>query len=378
MLKKKYIFENDKYDEMDINDLSDHQKIMLLAKNKIDYRYVDFYDPHENYSEFENVLEVTKDGFVFNFEGLEEFLIYFFDSVYNSDDGKYEASYFESMYSGSWDWNEHFYDRVSEDFYEGDINVEITTKYYDLLLNLVKKYVPDYYKKNIKYDCDDDCVKGILELFDLKDSYIDIEAFASSNAVHETVKKGIQDIYCDCLKPFGVYNIGRHCFNKYIFDWESCLILFARYGTGDENILKLLFDTISKDREVDHLPEYFEMSEYYWDQSKYLDTIKKETQKMIKELTNKLDSEEYKKYIKNLNLLIKYFDKINKWKTSKNGMYTLKIDNFDFTKNANYVDFRFKKLNDPNYSAWTYGSLRTTTVKELIHYLITDEEFKLT
>jgi hypothetical protein len=91
--------------EQDIDDLHDFQKILLLNKGKLDYDDVEFYD--EDGEDHSNIVEVTKDGLLFNFDDLEGFLKFFFPESYGKNaeggDGEYDAMNFDSMYYGSYD-----------------------------------------------------------------------------------------------------------------------------------------------------------------------------------------------------------------------------------------------------------------------------------
>ena len=57
--------------EQDIDDLHDFQKILLLNKGKLDYNDVEFID--EDGEDYSDIIEVTKNGLLFNFDDLEEF-----------------------------------------------------------------------------------------------------------------------------------------------------------------------------------------------------------------------------------------------------------------------------------------------------------------
>jgi hypothetical protein len=61
-MKKRLLIEND------IPELSDFQKLLLLNKGKLDYEDVEFID--EDGENYPNIIEVTNDGLLFNFDDL--------------------------------------------------------------------------------------------------------------------------------------------------------------------------------------------------------------------------------------------------------------------------------------------------------------------
>ena len=116
MLKKKFIFENEH--EEDPDDWSDYKNIMHLAKNRISPYRVTF--ETSDGKSFDDIIDVTHDGIIFTFDGLKDYLQFFFPEYYEGDsEGEYDAINYESMYYGNWNWYDDFYDRDSEDWREG-------------------------------------------------------------------------------------------------------------------------------------------------------------------------------------------------------------------------------------------------------------------
>jgi len=105
--------------ERDIEKLDDFQKILLLNKGKISYDDVDFYN--YNGEDFSNIVEVTKDGLMFHFDDLEQFLKFFFPNTYDDDDndGAWDARNYDAMYYDNYDFRDDCYSRSSDDWTEG-------------------------------------------------------------------------------------------------------------------------------------------------------------------------------------------------------------------------------------------------------------------
>jgi hypothetical protein len=111
-MKKRLLIEND------IDELEDFRKILLLNKNKLDYRDVMFLDEHRN--DFDGIIEVTAHGLMFHFDDLEQFLKFFFQETYKKDsDGEWEAVNYDRMYYGHWDFYSECQDRSYDDWREG-------------------------------------------------------------------------------------------------------------------------------------------------------------------------------------------------------------------------------------------------------------------
>ena len=88
MLKKKFIFENEH--EEDPDDWSDYKNIMHLAKNRISPYRVTF--ETSDGKSFDDIIDVTHDGIIFTFDGLKDYLQFFFPEYYEGDsEGEYDA-----------------------------------------------------------------------------------------------------------------------------------------------------------------------------------------------------------------------------------------------------------------------------------------------
>ena len=113
MIKKIFLFEEDDSDE----EKSDYQKILEINKKKLSPHDVDFFDSEGN--SYEGIIEVRQDGLHFTFDGLTEYLQFFFKEYYEEgSDGEYDAHNYESMYNGNWGWWSEFSDRSYDDWRE--------------------------------------------------------------------------------------------------------------------------------------------------------------------------------------------------------------------------------------------------------------------
>ncbi len=143
MLTKKFIFENDDEEE---DDWSDYKNIMHLAKNRISPYRVTF--ETSDGKSFDDIIDVTHDGVIFTFDGLKDYLQFFFPEDYEGDsEGEYDAINYESMYYGNWNWYDDFYDRDSEDWREGYVTERLRKNHLELIRDISKTISPRLYTK---------------------------------------------------------------------------------------------------------------------------------------------------------------------------------------------------------------------------------------
>jgi hypothetical protein len=269
MFKKRFLYEQEE-EEVELNDF---QKILALNKKKISTYDVEFFNSEGN--DFSDIITVDEDGLTFTFEGLEEYLRFFFPEEYGEEDsdGYYEAGYYDSMYRRSWTWD--FDDRSYDDWREGFIVEALTSDHLQIIYDVAKIVQPGLLTAfNIRPD-------GKLQVFggdgvdrvgafldkidnrisdDITSSYVDAEVAA----VEGEIEKYIEDAYCNCLGSIGIDNYSeRHCFWKYKLHWGDAILLFVRFGTENDSLLDLLFLAISKER-ISHLPEYYEIQYNVW------------------------------------------------------------------------------------------------------------------
>jgi hypothetical protein len=129
------IFEQEEEEE-----LTDFQKILALNKKKISPYDVEFFNSEGN--NFSDIITVDQDGLTFTFEGLEEYLRFFFPEEYGDEysDGYYEAVNYDSMYRRSWTWD--FDDRSYDDWREGVIVEALTSDHLQIIYDVAKIVQP--------------------------------------------------------------------------------------------------------------------------------------------------------------------------------------------------------------------------------------------
>jgi len=346
MLKKKFIFEND---DEDPDNWSDYKNIMHLAKNRISPYRVTF--ETSDGKSFDDIIEVTHDGIVFTFDGLDEYLKFFFPDVYAEDDDEYDAKYYDAMYNGRWEWYNDFYDRDSEDWKEGYVTDRFRKNHLELIRDITKTISPRLYTKlsklleegtpleselNIE-------IRDFLETINIGDEITEAYTDANYAAVVDEIPKGIGDTYCDCLRNVGVERYSqKYCFWKYEMDWGSCMMLYARFGTDEDKLLDLLFEAIRKDN-IRHLPVYYEMQYEFWDSQKFDETwnngVERVLEKKLEEIQS--DSEKYdEKYFEVLDKVME-LGGVNTWITTKDKKYEILID--DIEPSTSLIRYKIKE-----------------------------------
>ena len=331
MFKKRFLYEQE--EEVELNDF---QKILAINKRRISPSEVDFYNSEgEDFSEY---IDITYDGIIFNFDGLKDFLQFFFPNYYEEgSEGEYEASNYEWIYSGRWDWYDDFYNRSSDDWREGYMVSSMSSESLMRLkeiINFVSPHLSKYIvEKDGKYSLGGDgelFITTFLETLGVDDKIIEAHTDGQVAAVRDSAPKYVEDTYCNCLRDVGIENYSeRHCFWKYEMDWGSAILLFARFGTENDKFLDLLFEGI-KSSNVKHLPEYYEIQHYCWDQDEFnrvyfseLDSVFDKLEEDIKD--NDMYNEEY---IEVLNKVSK-IGGLNDWIVSENGKFQIRLHNID-------------------------------------------------
>ena len=268
-MKKRLLIEND------IDELEDFRKILLLNKNKLDYRDVMFLDEHRN--DFDGIIEVTAHGLMFHFDDLEQFLKFFFQETYKKDsDGEWEAVNYDRMYYGQWDFYSECQDRSYDDWHEGYTLGYFCDSAMLKLKQLAEFLDPstskDFIRTNngrIRYDGGGD-LPTILDKFfpRLGDEIDEIVCMGKDRAVSSGAQELIENTYCDGLKQFGIENWGKsnftNCFRTYFISWGNLVQLYIDKGDFDENVLDLLFSAIERGFN-NHPPEYYEIEYNVWD-----------------------------------------------------------------------------------------------------------------
>ena len=347
MLKKKFIFENDEEIEK-----TDFQTILDLNKKRIS-PYSVIFDTSDG-KMFDDIIEVTRDGIVFTFNGLVQYLGFFFPDMYGEEnsDGQYDAQAFEAMYDGRYHWYDEFSDRNYDDWSEGYLADYFKPDHLELIKNLAKYLSPSVYgmiEKNnkgvyqLKGEAENRKVCGFLETINLSDEITSIYTNAQVQATEDATIQGIKDTYCDCLYEVGIRRYSdKYCFWKYELDWGSAILLFARFGTENDKLLDLLFEGIKKSPNIKHLPEYYEMQYNYWDDQKFNEVWDPNiTELLEKKLEDILEdgnlNTEYMKIIAKVSDL----GGLGRWLETKDKKYQIQM--YSINDETNQISYSIKK-----------------------------------
>jgi len=373
MIKKIFLFEDDDSDE----EKSDYQKILEINKKRLSPYDVDFFDSEGN--DYNGIIEVRQDGLHFTFDGLAEYLQFFFKEYYEEgSDGEYDAQNYESMYNGNWGWWSEFSDRSYDDWSEGYVIDYFTYEHLSIVKEISKYLSSEVYNsielKNGKViSKDTDKITNLLEILGLEDAITDAYIDASVLAVENEVPEGIEKAYCNCLDEIGIERYSdKYCFWKYELSWGSAIMLFARFGEPDDLLLDLLFKAVER-ANVNHLPDYYEMQHQFWDGQAFNEYWNNKVTSILEnELENiKDNTEQY-----NLKFF-KLIDEIQKlggletWIYSKNKKYSIKINKVD-DKNLQ-ITYQFRKLD----GGYNYKMMKTS-FEYLLNLLNTEPLFDLT
>lgn len=373
MIKKIFLFEDDDSDE----EKSDYQKILEINKKKLSHYDVDFFDSEGN--SYEGIIEVRQDGLHFTFDGLAEYLQFFFKEYYEEgSDGEYDAQNYESMYNGNWGWWSEFSDRSYDDWSEGYVIDYFTYEHLSIVKEISKYLSSEVYNsielKNGKViSKDTDKITNLLEILGLEDAITDAYIDASVLAVENEVPEGIEKAYCNCLDEIGIERYSdKYCFWKYELSWGSAIMLFARFGEPDDLLLDLLFKAVES-ANVNHLPEYYEMQHNFWDGQAFNEYWNNKVTSILEnELENiKDNTEQYNlKFFKLIDEIQK-LGGIETWIYSKNKKYSIKINKVD---NENLqITYQFRKLD----GGYDYKMMKTS-FEYLLNLLNTEPLFDLT
>ena len=373
MIKKIFLFEEDDSDE----EKSDYQKILEINKKRLSPYDVDFFDSKGN--DYDGIIEVRQDGLHFTFDGLAEYLQFFFKEYYEEgSDGEYDAQNYESMYNGNWGWWSEFSDRSYDDWSEGYVIDYFTYEHLSIVKEIAKYLSSEVYNsielKNGKViSKDTDKITNLLEILGLEDAITDAYIDASVLAVENEVPEGIEKAYCNCLDEIGIERYSnKYCFWKYELSWGSAIMLFARFGEPDDLLLDLLFKAVES-ANVNHLPEYYEMQHQFWDGQAFNEYWNNKVTSILEnELENiKDNTEQYNlKFFKLIDEIQK-LGGIETWIYSKNKKYSIKINKVD---NENLqITYQFRKLN----TSYNYKMMKTS-FEYLLNLLNTEPLFDLT
>jgi hypothetical protein len=339
--------------EQDIDDLHDFQKILLLNKGKLDHNDVEFID--EDGEDHSDIIEVTKNGLLFNFDDLEGFLKFFFPETYGKNaeggDGEWDARNFDSMYYGNYDFGDDCYNRSGDDWSEGYTLAYFCSEALMKLRELIGIVSPQslkYFKidgDNIQISTGEGELTEILDTFfpKMEDDITEIDCNARQYMLNDVASKYIGEKFCNGLKPLGIENWGRskftECFKTYFISWGALVQMFIDNGEFDKDALDTMFNYIEKNFH-NHPPIYYEIEYNIWDQDLYNDYA---CQRFIKVLDYYLeDAREtyHPKYIEGMERLSK-LDLFKRKKIPGDNRYYIKVINLDpETMKVKYVIYR--------------------------------------
>jgi len=261
-MKKRLLIEND------VPEMTDFQKILLLNKRKLDSDDVEF--KSDNYEDLKLYhVQIKPDGLLFDFDDLEQFLKFFhYPAFEEGTDGEWDATNYDRMYYGSYDFYSECQDRAYDDWSEGYTlgylcsEAKIRLKE---LLKLISPNLVDNINENGGID-DESQITSVLDKYfqHIGDEMDEIICSAKANATEAGVKEAIEKAYCNTLSDYGVEKWGKWCFGLYFISWGNLVQLFVEDGEFDGKALDLLIQKIEK--KFSHsLPEYYEMEYYVMD-----------------------------------------------------------------------------------------------------------------
>lgn len=299
--------------EDEVKQLNDFQKILLLNKGKLDPDDVDFYNSEGE--DFSDIVEVTKQGLIFHFDDLEQFLKFFFPETYaEGGDGEWDARNYDSMYYGNYD----FYERCSETAYD-DWKEGYTLGYFcepalkklkDLVYLLDPSLGKHFIERNGKLMIDDSegVITKLLDQFfkNLQDEVDEIICNGKDKAVSDEASELMEDTFCDGLRPFGIENWGKSsltkCFRTYFISWGNLVRFFTEKGEFDELVLDVMFDSLERNFK-NHPPTYYEIEHNVWDNEAFENYACQRLVDLMDEYLEKANEDFNPKYIESIGKL---------------------------------------------------------------------------
>jgi hypothetical protein len=262
-MKKRLLIEND------VPEMTDFQKILLLNKRKLDSDDVEF--KSDNYEDLKlNHVQIKPDGLLFDFDDLEQFLKFFHYPAYEEGtDGEWDATNYDRMYYGSYDFYSDCQDRAYDDWNEGYtlgyLCSEAKIRLRELLKIIAPNLVDNIKEDGSRIDGEGDITSVLDKYFQhIGDEMDEIICSAKANATEAGVKEAIEKSYCNTLSDYGVEKWGKWCFGLYFISWGNLVQLFVEDGEFDGKVLDVLIQKIEK--KFSHsLPEYYEMEYYVMD-----------------------------------------------------------------------------------------------------------------
>jgi hypothetical protein len=332
-MRKKLIIEEE------IKELDDFQKILLLNKRKLSYDDVSFVD--DNGNDYDNIIDITSDGLIFNFDDLEQFLKFFFPDIYGEEggDSEWDARNYDSMYYNNYDWSDECYNRSYDDWNEGYSFGYICSEGIVKLKELISIISPSllkYFKTNnnnqvVISEGDAEIASTLDNFFSrIGDDINEIICNSKSKMLNKVVPEYIENAFCDGLKPLGIVNWSgklKNCFNTYFVSWGSLVQMFLDKGDFSDNILNVMFNYIDKHFKG-HPPIYYEIEYNVFDQQMYDDFACEDMVQLIEKYVEKAQEDLNPKYIEAVDKI----SKLGLFDTKRipgDGEYYIKVKSID-------------------------------------------------
>jgi len=298
-MKKRLLIEND------VNEMTDFQKILLLNKRKLSVDDVEF--KSSDYKIDLNKVQIKPDGLLFDFDDLEQFLKFFhYPAFEDGTDGEWDATNYDRIYYGSYDFYNECQERSYDDWREGYTLAYLCSEANIRLRELLKIIAPnlvDIIHENGRID-DEGQITSILDKYfkGIGDEMDEIICSAKANATEEGAKKEIEKVYCNTLSEFGVEKWGKWCFGLYFISWGNLVQLFIEDGEFDGNALDVMIDKIY--RKFRHsIPEYYEMEYQVMDNEIFESQSCEKLVNLIDEYIERAQEELSPEYTKTMNKL---------------------------------------------------------------------------
>jgi hypothetical protein len=298
-MKKRLLIEND------VPEMTDFQKILLLNKRKLSVDDVEF--KSSDYKIDLNKVQIKPDGLLFDFDDLEQFLKFFhYPAFEEGTDGEWDATNYDRMYYGSYDFYSECQDRAYDDWSEGytlgylcgDAKLKLKE-----LLKLIAPNLVDNIHENGRIDDEGDITSVLVKYFKyIADEMDEIICSAKANATEEGAKKEIEKVYCNTLSEFGVEKWGKWCFGLYFISWGNLVQLFIEDGEFDGNALDVLIQKIYK-KFRHSLPEHYEMEYQVMDNEIFESQSCEKLVNLIDEYIERAQEELSPEYTKTMNKL---------------------------------------------------------------------------
>jgi hypothetical protein len=299
-MKKRLLIEND------VPEMTDFQKILLLNKRKLSPDDVEF--KSSDYKIDLNKVQIKPDGLLFDFDDLEQFLKFFhYDAFEEGSDGEWDATNYDRMYYGSYNFYSECQDRAYDDWSEGYtlgyLCGEAGVRLRELLKIIAPNLVDSIKEDGSRIDGEGDITSVLDKYFkNIGDEMDEIICSAKANATEEGAKKEIEKVYCNTLSEFGVEKWGKWCFGLYFISWGNLVQLFIEDGEFDGNALDVMIDKIY--RKFRHsLPEYYEMEYQVMDNEIFESQSCEKLVNLIDEYIERAQEELSPEYTKTMNKL---------------------------------------------------------------------------